>query len=177
MIKLTKNILLFTDLFEDINQIFVHLQNAHWQFWGKANNERNGELTFIRENKDLSEIINTANQRCLDQYMDELNIDKTLYYNDGPDIYVRKWNYPMSGMDAHKDYTHDHDGNIKSVEYTLCGYLNDDYEGGLLEFPEHNISLKPPAGSAIVFDSSELHQVTNLIDRHRYMWSSFVHKR
>ena len=177
MIKLTKNILLFTDLFEDINQIFVHLQNAHWQFWGKANNERIGELTFIRENKDLSEIINTANQRCLDQYMDELNIDKTLYYNDGPDIYVRKWNYPIRGMDAHKDHTHDHDGNMKSVEYTLCGYLNDDYEGGLLEFPEHNISLKPPAGSAIVFDSSELHQVTNLVDRHRYMWSSFVHKR
>ena len=148
MIRLTKNILLFTDLFEDINQIFVHLQNAHWQFWGKANNERIGELTFIRENKDLSEIINTANQRCLDQYMDELNIDKTLYYNDGPDIYVRKWNYPIRGMDAHKDHTHDHDGNMKSVEYTLCGYLNDDYEGGLLEFPEHNISLKPPAGSA-----------------------------
>jgi hypothetical protein len=177
MIKLTSRIFLFTDLFEDINQIFIHLQNAHWQFWGKANDEHIGEFTFIRENKDLSEIINSANQRCLDQYMDELNIDKTLHYNDGPDIYIRKWDYPMRGMDAHKDYTHDHDGNIKSIEYTLCGYLNDDYEGALLEFPEYNLSIKMPAGSAIVFPSHELHQVTNLIDRHRYMWSSFVFKK
>jgi predicted 2-oxoglutarate/Fe(II)-dependent dioxygenase YbiX len=177
MIKLTKDILLFTDLFEDISQIFSNLQNSRWQMWARASNDRIGERTFIQENEYLSQTINSVTQKCLDEYMNELNIDHTLYYNDGPSAYVRKWDFPMKGMSPHRDFTHDGDGNVVQVEYTLCGYLNDDYEGGLIEFPESNVSLKPPTGSAIVFPSNELHQVTDLIDKDRYMWSSFVYKR
>lgn len=174
MIKLTSRIFLFTDLFEDLDEVFLHLKQSEWKLWGRANGDRIGELTHIRYNKGLSNIINQATQKCLVQYMNELNIDQTLYYNDGVDTYIRKWDFPMSGMDAHRDYTFGVDGNKLPIEYTLCGYLNDDYEGGLLEFPEYNLSIKPPAGSAIVFPSNELHQVTNLIDKNRYMWSCFV---
>jgi hypothetical protein len=174
MIKLTKNILLFTDLFEDISKVFLYLKNSKWELWGRANDDRIGELTFIRDNKDLFDIIDPVTQKCINEYMDEFNIDSALYYNDGPDTYVRKWDFPMKGMSAHRDYTYDGKGNQLPIKYTLCGYLNDDYEGGLIEFPEHNISFKPPAGSAIVFPSNELHQVTDLIDKDRYMWSSFV---
>ena len=177
MIKLTKDILLFTDLFEDISQIFLNLQKSRWQIWARANKDKIGEFTFIQENEYLSQTINSVTQRCLDEYMNELNIDHTLYYNDGPAAYVRKWDFPMKGMTAHRDHSADADGNALPIRYTLCGYLNDDYEGGLLEFPESNVSLKPPAGSAIVFPSNELHQVTDLIDKDRYMWSSFVYRK
>jgi len=180
MIRLTYGILLFTDLFEDLDKVFSNLEQSEWQLWGRNNNDPNyriGELSPIRNNPYISEQINSATQKCLDQYMAELNVDNTLYYHDGDAMYIRKWDFPMGGMNAHRDYTYDDSGNTKPVEYTLCGYLNDDYEGGLLEFPEYRISLKPPAGSAIVFPSYELHQVTDVIDRHRYMWSSFVYKK
>jgi predicted 2-oxoglutarate/Fe(II)-dependent dioxygenase YbiX len=176
MIKLTSRIFLFTDLFEDkdISQIFSILENCKWQLWGRANDDKIGELFFVRDNKDLSDIINRVSQKCLNQYMEELNIDQTLHYNDCIDTYIRKWDYPMKGMTAHRDHAADADGNAFPIRYTLCGYLNDDYEGALLEFPEYNLSIKMPARSAIVFPSNELHQVTDLIDKDRYMWSCFV---
>lgn len=180
MIRLTDSIFLFTDLFKNLNKIFLHLNKSEWQLWGKNNNDPNyrvGELNFIKNNSYISEQINSATQFCLDQYMDELNINNTLYYHNGDIIYIRKWDFPMKGMSAHRDYTYDDSGDIKPVEYTLCGYLNDDYEGGLIEFPEYGLSLKPPAGSAIVFPAHELHLVTDVIDRHRYMWSCFVYKK
>jgi len=34
-------------------------------------------------------------------------------------------------------------------------YLNDDYEGGELEFPNHGLSIKPEAGSMIMFPSTQ----------------------
>ena len=180
MIKLTDDILLFTDLFQDLDQIFSHLGKSKWKLWGRNNNDPNyriGELTYIKNNSYISEQINSVTQLCLDQYMDKLNIDKTLYYHDAGEIYIRKWDFPMKGMSAHRDYAYDGKGNTRPVEYTLCGYLNEDYEGGLIEFPEYSLSLKPPAGSAIVFAAHELHLVTDLVDRHRYMWSSFIYKK
>jgi hypothetical protein len=180
MIRLTNDILLFTDLFQDLDQIFLDLDKSEWQFWGRNNNDPNhriGELNFIKKNSYIFEQINSATRICLDQYMAELNINNDLYYYDEDGIYIRKWDFPMRGMSAHRDYAYDGSGNARPVEYTLCGYLNEDYEGGLIEFPEYGLSLKPPAGSAIVFAAHELHLVTDLIDRHRYMWSSFVYKK
>jgi hypothetical protein len=180
MIKLNENILLFTNLFEDLNKIFIDLQKSNWQIWGRNNNDPNsriGELAYVSNDNYLSEQIKSATRQCLDEYMKEFNIDNTLYYYNTDGIYVRKWDFPMSGMSVHRDYTYDDKGNAQSVKYTLCGYLNDDYEGGLIEFPEHGISLKPPAGSAIIFPSQELHLVTDLVNKHRYMWSSFVYCR
>ena len=178
MIKLTKDIFLFTNLFEDLDKIFLNLTKLDWKMWGRNNNDPNyriGEIGTLNNNEYLFSQIKFAAQKCLDDYMLELSIDKGLYYHDQQGLYIRKWDFPMAGMSAHRDYTYDDSGNVKSVEYTLCGYLNDDYEGGLIEFPEHGISLKPPAGSAIIFPSKELHLVTDLVNRHRYMWSSFVY--
>ena len=180
MIKLTKDILLFTDLFEDLDKIFLNLTELDWKMWGRNNNDPNyriGEIGIIDNNEYLSTQIKSATQKCLDDYMLELDIDNGLYYHDQYGLYVRKWDFPMAGMSAHRDYTYDDQGGIKKVAYTICGYLNDDYEGGLIEFPEHDLSIKPPAGSAIVFNSNELHLVTDLKDKHRYMWSCFVYNK
>lgn len=180
IVKLTKDILLFIDLFKNIDEIFSYLKNSNWQVWGRANNDPNlriGELTFIKDNPLLFESINLAAKNCIDLYMNELEIDGSLYYYSPESIYVRKWDFPIKGMNAHRDYTYDDSGSIKSVEYTICGYLNDDYEGGLIVFPEHNLSIKPPAGSAVIFPSSELHLVTDLVDKHRFMWSTFIYKK
>lgn len=180
MIKLTKDILLFTNLFEDLDKIFLNLTELDWKIWGRNNNDPNyriGETGTIDDSEYLSTQIKSATQKCLDDYMLKLGIDKNLYYYDQHDLRVKKWDFPNAGMSAHRDHTYDYQGGITKVAYTICGYLNDDYEGGLIEFPEHNLSIKPPAGSAIVFNSNELHLVTYLKDKHRYMWSCFVYNK
>lgn len=58
--------------------------------------------------------------------------------------------YPGVGLTHHKD---------QNVDLTLAGaallYLNDDYEGGELDFSNLGFSIKPPAGSVLTFPSTE----------------------
>lgn len=68
--------------------------------------------------------------------------------------------------------------------YDLSGlfYLNDDYEGGELYFPDHGIQFKPKAGSAYFFpgDLNYLHGVTEITSGIRYVcpffWTILEHK-
>jgi hypothetical protein len=68
--------------------------------------------------------------------------------------------------------------------YDLAGlfYLNDDYEGGELYFPEQEIQFKPKAGSAYFFpgDMNYIHGVTEITSGIRYVcpffWTILEHK-
>ena len=42
-------------------------------------------------------------------------------------------------------------------------YLNDDYDGGYLKFFEHEFTYKPKKFSLVLFDSTYLHQITNVV--------------
>jgi Rps23 Pro-64 3,4-dihydroxylase Tpa1-like proline 4-hydroxylase len=55
-------------------------------------------------------------------------------------------------------------------------YLNDDYEGGEIEFPEFNIKYKPKSNSAILFPSNYLyyHNVSPIISGERYVIVSWL---
>lgn len=79
MVKLTKDIFLFTNLFEDLNKIFVNLSKLDWKMWGRNNNDPNhriGEIGIIDNNEYLFTQIKSVTQKCLDDYMLELGIDK-----------------------------------------------------------------------------------------------------
>lgn len=58
--------------------------------------------------------------------------------------------YPGVGLSHHKD---------QGPDLTLAGaallYLNDDYEGGELDFSNLGFAIKPPAGSILTFPSTE----------------------
>jgi hypothetical protein len=61
--------------------------------------------------------------------------------------------------DYHKNRTpNGHD----SRDMSSILYLNDDYSGGVLRFPYLNLSITPPAGSLIIFPSSE--KYTHLVE-------------
>jgi len=68
--------------------------------------------------------------------------------------------------------------------YDIAGlfYLNDDYEGGELYFPEQGIQFKPKAGSAYFFpgDMNYIHGVTEVTSGIRYVcpffWTIMSHK-
>ena len=68
--------------------------------------------------------------------------------------------------------------------YDLAGlfYINDDYEGGELYFPNQGIQFKPKAGAAYFFpgDKNYIHGVTEIKSGIRYtvpfFWTILAHK-
>jgi hypothetical protein len=77
---------------------------------------------------------------------------------------------PNTNMGVHTDNALD-----PSVQYGLIIYLNDDYEGGEVHYPDFNISIKPKAKSIIIHPASLPHEVLQIKGSNtRYILSSFV---
>lgn len=59
--------------------------------------------------------------------------------------------------------------------FALTLNLNDDYEGGQLRFPEYGPELyRPPAGAALLFSCSQLHEVLDVTAGRRFVLLSFL---
>lgn len=77
---------------------------------------------------------------------------------------------PSKGMGIHKDDILD-----SSVKYGLVIYLNDDYEGGEINYPDLNLTIKPKARSIIFHPAGIDHQVLEVKgNKTRYIFSSFI---
>lgn len=59
----------------------------------------------------------------------------------------------FQGMGPHVD-AEDPTGTGTNLKYSFVTYLNDDYEGGELEFKNQKIRIKPKAGSLVMFPST-----------------------
>lgn len=74
---------------------------------------------------------------------------------------------------VHRDNAND---AMRRRLYALTINLNDDYEGGDLRFPEYGRQLfRPPAGGAIVFSCSLLHEVVPVTRGERFAVLSFLY--
>jgi len=88
--------------------------------------------------------------------------------------------YPIGGKyDAHNDSEDFVNGKLKQVcdrDVTILVYLNDDYEGGELEFKNFGVSLKPKARTLIAFPSyiEYTHQVHPVTSGERYTIVSWI---
>lgn len=69
------------------------------------------------------------------------------------------------------------DQGVSSRVLSTVMYLNDDYEGGEIEFKQSNIKLKPEAGSIIFFPSNFLyvHEVYPVTNGERYSMPHWYH--
>lgn len=88
--------------------------------------------------------------------------------------HVAKWE-PGQKLELHVDDL----GRTSYNHMASLIYLNDDYEGGEIEFPTHGLSLKLSAGSLIMFPGNVNypHEVKPIISGHRYtmpIWFSFI---
>lgn len=74
---------------------------------------------------------------------------------------------------AHRDNT------VKATEhrrFAVSVYLNEDFDGGGLVFPEFSArEIKAPTGAAVVFSSSLLHGVGKVTRGRRYAFLPFIH--
>jgi len=89
--------------------------------------------------------------------------------------FVIKWSKGQS-MGLHVD-----DLGIETYHITGLIYLNDDYIGGELFFPTHNITIKPNKGELVLFPGNlhYAHEVKEVISGDRYtipVWCKFINQ-
>jgi 2OG-Fe(II) oxygenase superfamily len=108
---------------------------------------------------EVYSLINKIQKR----FMDEV----TKFYSvkvETPSPSIARW-FVGNSQEPHADKTHYPDYDLGSVIY-----LNDEYKGGEIYFPQHNIELRPSAGNAIAFPGDEyyMHGVREITDGCRY---------
>ena len=90
--------------------------------------------------------------------------------------HTQKWE-PGAFARMHSDNTDEHgnSGAFTRSRYAAFLYLNDDFEGGLLQFPDQDISIKPKVGMLAAFDGgfNNMHEVTLITKGVRYTIGSF----
>lgn len=70
---------------------------------------------------------------------------------------------PGNGMGPHQD-----NKSINSNHFICMMYLNDNYSGGEIVFPESLISYKPEAGDIILYKANIVHMVNPVLSGARY---------
>lgn len=166
------------DNIQEIINIIESLSNeavSEWSPWKASDNFYYGEMKHfavhnLKNIKNLdsknktSFVINKitdAMKECATIYASEFDLDKKELeyaisvlksegFSDTTIISICKYDY--SGyMGPHVDINTDQ----YYMAYTIVVYLNDDYEGGELNFPKLNVKIKPKAGSVMMYPSGE----------------------
>lgn len=156
---------------------------SSWQPWVSSTNLndvfgkfKTGPANFSSipaEEKDSALILSTINNifnLCVDDYSKHIDMDLGFLPNE---ITIRKY-YPGGQMGPHIDCEDDDIESRLTVSMVL--YLNDDFEGGEVEFPKQNIKLKPEPGSLLIFPSTKpyYHSSSKVIDGNKYMCPNFM---
>ena len=99
----------------------------------------------------------------LKKYSDKFLLECSLFFKDSEDIYLTAQWMTMLGPDS---ALAPHIDNHKGAEHLFRSgviYLNEDFDGGYLNFPDRDLTIKPKKLSLILFDSKELHTITKVL--------------
>jgi hypothetical protein len=108
--------------------------------------------------KLLKKIFETARSKCMNYYDIEVSDAFLSQY------LLTKWS-SGSKMQPHVDT------DAQKHQHIVCMYyINDDYEGGEIIFPDYNLSIKPKSNSLIMFPGNEnyIHGVLEVSRGFRY---------
>ena len=164
---LAPGIVLYKECFDNTSKIVSLAKNLDYSqvnldfrkvgVWGK----REDELIYCTE--DEREIWNTVNNKlneCLKDYMD-------IYHYSG--IETEGISFLRYSDGEHFDFHLDENFDApRTTSVTI--YLNDNYDGGEMEFEHFNIKIKPSAGDIAMFSSAYpyRHRVTPVSNGIRY---------
>ena len=98
----------------------------------------------------------------LKKYSDKFLLECNLFFKDDEKIYLTaQWMTmlgPGSILEPHRD-------NHKGAEHLFRSgviYLNEDFDGGYLDFLHQDLTIKPKKLSLVLFDSKEVHRITEV---------------
>lgn len=171
------NIVYFKGVIKNYQEVIDAIESlsndavTDWRPWnGHGTSTRYGDIKDVRKDKIVD--INSDKDRakaafaincltnkmseCAIEYSDIFNIDReALYYavslltDPRTTMGINKYD-EGAFMGSHVDFNEDN----YYLAYTIVVYLNDDYQGGELYFNELDITIKPEAGSIIMYPSS-----------------------
>jgi Rps23 Pro-64 3,4-dihydroxylase Tpa1-like proline 4-hydroxylase len=126
---------------------------------------------YYKETSAVSEVLYSSLEKAFSHY------SNTLYPFAGKNIKDREHNihllkYQEGGhLPAHQDQ------GVSTRVLSTVMYLNDNYEGGEIEFINSKIKIKPEAGSIIFFPSNFLyvHEVHPITSGFRYSMPHWYH--
>jgi Rps23 Pro-64 3,4-dihydroxylase Tpa1-like proline 4-hydroxylase len=177
-------IMLFTNVWDDAKKLIEDIEKTTQDpskviLWKRAlvggskkdTLRVSGEKSGVRSNSTLyldsnwanteNEIMKFAGNLCkkiVSKVDENFNVYKNNFYpssNPVPDqMIILKY---QTGQE-YKQHADAGGGNNRIV--SMVSYINDDYEGGNIEFPYFNYNLKPPANSMIFFPSNYIYAHT-----------------
>jgi hypothetical protein len=96
----------------------------------------------------------------IQEYMSIYNIEHMVPKKEFITVSKLRW---LSSMEEHVD-----DKEMSSNNFICMAYLNDDFTGGELSFPNLNIIYKPKPGDILIYRAKENHAVLDLTYGIRY---------
>lgn len=121
-----------------------------------------------------SDIFSQIKNGIIDAVASVHNLDSKIISQIG--YHTQKWE-PGAYARVHSDNTDEkgNSGAFTRSRYAAFLYLNDYFEGGLLQFPDQKISIKPQVGMLAAFDGgfNNMHEVTLITKGVRYTIGSF----
>jgi hypothetical protein len=142
-IQITENVLSKEEHSKLLDYV-VTVDGWHKQPWGVE--YFNTEKGMTSEVADLlDKVFRIAFQKCVDYHKVNLRVFKK------GEVHLVRFQKDFY-MNKHVDTAGD---------FAVIYYINDDYEGGEINFPWHNLTVKPKANSFITFPSNQhyLHEV------------------
>lgn len=141
--------------------LFALTKSDSEKFVSQKDNEGN-PVNWITQYMNIFDIFN-INEKIKEKISQDYNT--TNIKQKGDRLNVVKWEKGNS-LKLHVDDL----GYIADNHIAALVYLNDDYEGGELNFPTHNLSIKPKTGDLVFFpgNMNYAHEVTEVISGTRY---------
>jgi hypothetical protein len=170
-IKLADKVWYFKNAVEDHKAIFSSLTD-----WEPVLNQDFMETSIISTKKYLEDSDN-AIFKCLD-----------IWYHNNQDFNSENYKLlrnthfykrgPGGGYTAHTDFAAMPDKTYEEVFATILTYFSDpeDFGGGEIVFPDYDVTLKPEAGSIVIFGNKVRHAVNDVTSGERGLGSVFLVK-
>lgn len=179
VVSKTNGIWEWHDVVKAPNEIVSGIRDDSWQYYtNKGGGETIiGRSAFIWPGEEMHSTIMKAFFNCVKEYSEGNGLAFT---NDNVGqswLLVREYN-TGSKMSAHNDrYSYvKKDGDPVIPLLTAILYINDDYEGGEINFIEDGVCISPKAGSMVVFPSNKQHEVLEILNGDRYMTQTYVYE-
>lgn len=150
---------------------------SKWYQWQSSNDDYIfGEKkdTFLHNIPSSSEKVQgivKSIQNVIDYVESEYLKHKDRVIGEYAPVCINKY-FTGKGMGPHVD---GYEGASNNPVMSAVLYVNDDYEGGTIDFPNQGLSIKPEAGSVVMFPSTQpfVHSPNEIISGEKVMCPAF----
>ena len=146
--------------------ITINEDNTHWPRVEVDSNYSHSHESAYK----ILEMIDKPYKKALDIWADTFDRPKPSYISKN--YCIRKY---KTGADMVAHIDRNLANPEATMDWTALIYLNDNYEGGDLVFPDYDIKIKTKAGSIIFFPTDVMHSVEKITEGNKTYLFMFIH--